>query len=275
MTHHFNKWVANVVLLGCKEHMRIPCPKSAVVAVQIFPRNATETPALLASIERNIAAATYDANSMAVPLQRRAAPTALPPGQAGSVPPTDATRAAFSSNSAFHIYSTALEEFTAGFPTYRPLMLEIKGELDGAVNDAVRCAKENVELRQKRTEARRAREAAVDEAYKKVLPCPSLRRRHHASLWCSVWLCEYVELLACTQCSVCWLGVVITDGCCRTLSRQFCDMARRDLHTHSRAPLPSRQTTAECNRQIGQFAGSWSSYGGKVVAKRSACVAEH
>lgn len=139
--------------------------------MQVFPRNATETPALLASIERNIAAASYDANSLAVPLQRRVAATAAQVVQGTAGPTAAAGRCSLSSNAAFKIYSQALDEFIAGFPTYAPLMREIKGELDGAVNDAVRCAKENVGLRQQRTEARRAREAAVEEAYKKVCRC--------------------------------------------------------------------------------------------------------
>lgn len=135
--------------------------------LQIFPRNATETPALLASIQRNIAAATYEANAHSVPLHRR---SGLP---AARVAPADAPpgRAAPAANAAFHIHCRALDQFIDGFPTYMPLMREIKRELDGAVNDAVRCATENVSLRRQSTEARRARAAAIEEAYKKARFC--------------------------------------------------------------------------------------------------------
>eukprot|EP00892_Ulva_mutabilis_P008541 jgi/Ulvmu1/6059/UM027_0037.1 len=164
---------------GLRHHGRKRAQSTDFGYVEIFPRNATETPALLSSIERHIAAASYDANSAAVPQHVRAALTAAP-AAAGS---PGAARASLSANAAFNIYSQALDEFIAGFPSYAQLMREIKGELDGAVNDAVRCAKENVALRQQRTEARRAREAAVEEAYKKAAAAAGdFRRNVHKKL---------------------------------------------------------------------------------------------
>lgn len=168
-----------------------PSVAPTLTGLQIFPRNATETPALLSSIERNIASATHDAHAHSVPLHRRAGPTAsctaAPSTAPAAGPSGHGCGPATSANTAFRIYSKALDEFIAGFPSYMPLMREIKQELDAAVNDAVRCAIENVSLRRQSTEARRARAAAVEGAYKKVgrplVPSTSMpARRHHRYL---------------------------------------------------------------------------------------------
>lgn len=179
-------------------HTCFKCPSSHLCVLQIFPRNATETPALLSSIERNIAAATFTANAQSVPLHRRAGPTtsraaspdaprAAPQAQAAAAAaPGRAFASGVGANTSFQVYSKALDEFIAGFPTYEPLMREIKGELDNAVDAAVRCATENVELRRRNTEAQRARAAAVEAAYKKVR-LTAVRR--HAGKWIAAWIC--------------------------------------------------------------------------------------
>jgi hypothetical protein len=61
-----------------------------------------------------------------------------------------------------------LDHFIEGFPTYARLLKGIKGEFEAALNRAIVFARDNVQLRQQRSEDKAARSAVVDKAYHKV-----------------------------------------------------------------------------------------------------------
>jgi hypothetical protein len=129
--------------------------------LQVFPRSSSETPALLADLERTIAAATHTAADAAAAHRRRPESTA---------PQASAALAAHgaAANLAIHVHSAALDRFIEGFPTYARLLTEMKGEFERALNRAIECARDNVELRQQRSADKAARAQAVDQAYQKV-----------------------------------------------------------------------------------------------------------
>lgn len=113
----------------------------------MFPRNSQQPPGLLSSLQRLLYERLRDATveATAQPLDHR------PRGIARNL------------NLAVH--SAVFEQFVRAFTSYSGLLREIKDELDGALDDAVRCARENIDLRAQLVKADAERTRAVEGAY--------------------------------------------------------------------------------------------------------------
>jgi hypothetical protein len=65
----------------------------------------------------------------------------------------------------------ALDHFIEGFPTSAGLLKQIKREFETALDRVIVFARDNVQLREKRSADKAVRRAAVDNAYHKVPSC--------------------------------------------------------------------------------------------------------
>lgn len=74
-------------------------------------------------------------------------------------------------NLQLRIHAKALEQFIAGFPTYAPLLRQIKQEMETTLDDSVACALDSIGLRARLHEVKATREAAVEHAYAQVFSC--------------------------------------------------------------------------------------------------------
>ena len=118
--------------------------------VQVFPRNATQPPRLLQVLERLLRDGMWEAVLEA------------------SAPPSAPRTPGVAANLRLVVHSAVFEEFIGGFESYAPLLREIKDELDGMLDDSVRCARENVELQRQLAQAEAQKEKAVENAYVKA-----------------------------------------------------------------------------------------------------------
>lgn len=62
-----------------------------------------------------------------------------------------------------------MRAFVTGFSTYAPLLIRIQAEFDRALNEGVRCAQDNVEMRYTMAQNEMARERAAADVRGQVL----------------------------------------------------------------------------------------------------------
>ena len=149
-------------------HSHDPHKRAATLSycdvVQVFPHNRTLRPGLLARLERGITAGTHAVARSAATASTSCQPPELHPAQLQSV------------------YASALSTFAEGFPSYAPLLRQIQGEMDSAIEAATACALDGVALKQQLWDAQQEREAAVAHAYRQVRLPPSLLTGYTAAV---------------------------------------------------------------------------------------------